>query len=67
MIHRRGFITGLVSLVTAPAIIRASSLMPIRAEVIAPIPYLPPSVDLAETMDELRARINRAFFMDLGA
>lgn len=30
MIGRRGFITGLVSLVTAPAIVRAGSLMPVK-------------------------------------
>lgn len=30
MIERRGFITGLVSLVAAPAIVRAGSLMPVR-------------------------------------
>jgi hypothetical protein len=27
---RRGFITGLISLVAAPAIVRASSLMPVK-------------------------------------
>lgn len=31
MINRRGLITGLISLVAAPAIVRASSLMPIKA------------------------------------
>jgi hypothetical protein len=31
MIHRRGLITGLISLVAAPAIVRASSIMPVRA------------------------------------
>jgi len=31
---RRGFITGLVALVAAPAIIRASSLMPINSNLI---------------------------------
>ena len=30
MLSRRGLITGLVSLVAAPAIVRVSSLMPIR-------------------------------------
>lgn len=33
MIGRRGFITGLVSLVAAPAIVRVGSLMPARAMV----------------------------------
>lgn len=31
MINRRGLITGLISFVTAPAIVRASSLMPVKA------------------------------------
>lgn len=30
MIGRRGFITGLISLVAAPAIVRAGSLMPVK-------------------------------------
>jgi hypothetical protein len=30
MIGRRGFITGLISLAAAPAIVRASSLMPVK-------------------------------------
>ena len=34
MIHRRGLITGLISLVAAPAIVRAASLMPVK--VLAP-------------------------------
>jgi hypothetical protein len=37
-VNRRGFITGLISLVAAPAIVRAGSLMPIKAEVIKHIP-----------------------------
>ncbi len=35
--NRRGFITGLISLVAAPAIVRAGSLMPIKAEIIKPL------------------------------
>lgn len=35
MIGRRGFITGLVSLVAAPAIVRAGSLMPVKAMTMA--------------------------------
>jgi hypothetical protein len=30
MLHRRTFLTGLVSVIAAPAIVRASSLMPVR-------------------------------------
>jgi hypothetical protein len=32
MIERRKFLTGLISLVAAPAIVRAGSLMPVKAE-----------------------------------
>lgn len=31
MIDRRGFVTGLISLVAAPVIVRAGSLMPVKA------------------------------------
>lgn len=31
MINRRGLITGLISFIAAPAIVRASSLMPVKA------------------------------------
>ena len=31
MTSRRGFITGLISFVAAPAIVRASSIMPVRS------------------------------------
>lgn len=33
--NRRGFITGLASLVAAPAIVKAASLMPVRGIVMA--------------------------------
>jgi hypothetical protein len=31
MLNRRGLLTGLVSLIAAPAIVRAASIMPVRA------------------------------------
>lgn len=45
MTTRRGFITGLISLVAAPAIVRASSLMPVKV--------LPPD----DLLDLLKRRI----------
>jgi len=36
MLARRSFLTGLVSALTAPAIVRAASLMPVKALVIPP-------------------------------
>lgn len=36
MIGRGSFITGLVSLVAAPAIVRAGSLMPVKADKLSP-------------------------------
>jgi hypothetical protein len=36
MLQRRGFLTGLVSALAAPAIVRASSLMPVRTMIWAP-------------------------------
>jgi hypothetical protein len=38
MFTRRGIISGLISFLAAPAIVRASSLMPVRALVIAEKP-----------------------------
>lgn len=32
MLNRRGLITGLISFVAAPAIVRAASLMPVKAD-----------------------------------
>lgn len=37
MIERRAFLTGLGAMFAAPAIVRASSLMPIRGAVLSPI------------------------------
>ena len=36
MTTRRGIITGLVSFMAAPAIVRAASLMPVKAVVLSP-------------------------------
>lgn len=41
MISRRGLITGLISLAAAPAIIRASSLMPVKTYDAAVWNFLP--------------------------
>jgi hypothetical protein len=41
MISRRGFIGGLVGLIAAPAIVRASSLMPISIEAEWPFGFSP--------------------------
>jgi hypothetical protein len=45
MIGRRGFITGLVSLAAAPAIVRSGSLMPIKAIIEPAIRYRAISMD----------------------
>lgn len=36
MLERRSFLTGLISLVAAPSIVRAGSLMPVKAMVVEP-------------------------------
>jgi hypothetical protein len=50
-VARRSFITGLIALVAAPAIVRASSIMPVRS-------YIEPvtAADLAELMARLDDR-----------
>jgi hypothetical protein len=56
--NRRGFITGLIALVAAPAIVRAGSLMPVRRMIELGegdrMPYL------ASPMD-IRSVVRRAF------
>ena len=70
MIGRRSFITGLVSLVAAPAIVRAASLMPVKSvslrSVITPSEV---NIDLYGrgpmmlALPELRRQINRKFLV----
>lgn len=55
--NRRGFITGLISLVAAPAIVRAGSLMPIKAEpLVALRTSLPPATWRSLNQGELYGR-----------
>jgi len=67
---RRGFITGLVSLVAAPAIVRVASIMPVKAMPAELEVYgVSPSMMALELMKELEAineRIMRAYFIELG-
>lgn len=69
MIGRRGFITGLISLVAAPAIVRAGSLMPVKVlvEPIYPLYGHSPAMEMLGLLDGLEERIRIAFFADLGA
>jgi hypothetical protein len=45
MLNRRSLITGLISLVAAPAIVRAGSLMPVRS---ALLPAVAPRIPLGQ-------------------
>ena len=67
---RRGLLGGLLSLVATPAIVRAASLMPVRATLVSAqmidleainriVPGLPPSAGALEA--ELAAIVRRAF------
>lgn len=51
MFNRRSLITGLVSLVAAPAIVRAGSLMPVKA-------MLPPEIDFYFTVPLFWAEVD---------
>lgn len=42
MLERRSFILGVASLITAPAIVRATSLMPVKSMVSGPLWLTPP-------------------------
>lgn len=76
MIERRAFLTGLISLVAAPAIVRAGSLMPVKADLIwgeqlrfsLPVGEVygcSPAMSMLRDLAEIRERINLAFFDDL--
>lgn len=55
MLNRRGLITGLVSFVAAPAIVRAASLMPVKAIVLDELPlygFSPALAALLRDMEE---------------
>lgn len=65
---RRGFITGLATLIAAPAIVRVGSLMPVRGVVMEWVPYgESPVMGALRDLAEIEEKIRRAFFMDLGA
>jgi hypothetical protein len=66
MIRRRGFITGLVALVAAPAIVRAGSLMPVKVMIEPGIRYHSFSVEeMTEALlAHLGRQINPPVFMD---
>lgn len=39
MLHRRNFLTGLAALVASPAVVKASSLMPVKSIIVEPDPW----------------------------
>lgn len=51
MLNRRGLITGLVSFVAAPAIVRAASLMPVKAITLDELPLYGFSPGMAASLD----------------
>jgi len=62
-IGRRGFITGLISLAAAPAIVRASSLMPVKVmEPVDPLALVQQHLDAAYA--RLRDDLNRELYGD---
>jgi hypothetical protein len=78
LLNRRGLITGLASLVAAPAIVRASSLMPVKAwDAIHPLQPDLKMLEINQWLEECKRRIMEAMIypprivsadgMDLGA
>jgi hypothetical protein len=57
-LSRRSLITGLVSLVAAPAIVRASSLMPVKATplLIEPFPIDTKLLEIQQWLEEVKRR-----------
>lgn len=79
MIQRRTFLTGLAALITAPAIVRAGSLMPVRSVVYAPAlsgraialmqqqaeaMYIPVHPDIWRDLVEMRKQLMREYFSE---
>jgi hypothetical protein len=64
---RRGFITGLISLVAAPAIVRAGSLMPVKAMDIERLPdfFLNGTPIYADLVDVTRKAFVPRLFIQL--
>jgi hypothetical protein len=63
---RRGLIAGLASLVAAPAIVRASSLMPVKAWVADPmlldeVHLMPGAVNWVSEFELMRCRLGATF------
>lgn len=50
VMNRRGFLTGLVSALAAPAVVRSGILMPLRGIVVPALPNIVWSADLAPTL-----------------
>lgn len=63
VIGRRGFITGLVSFIAAPAIVRAGSLMPVRTMIEPPLYGISPAM---QALGLFEREFGKAMF-DLGA
>lgn len=59
MLSRRGLITGLISLAAAPAIVRASSLMPVK--MILPADPLAATISPSQYQALLNVRMNAAY------
>lgn len=65
MLSRRGLITGLVSLIAAPAIVRVESLMPVKAVPISAFPISLTTVrqiEEFEFLEEISQLIATTFF-----
>ena len=60
-LSRRSLITGLVSFVAAPAIVRATSIMPVKAWTIYPLYGASPARTSMELLREQREYFNRVY------
>ena len=69
MIGRRGFLTGLISLVAAPAIVRAGSLMPVKVIDLQPYGRSPliEGLQMMKDLEEIHKRIERAFLIPVSS
>lgn len=63
-VGRRGLLRAALFLAAAPVIVKASSLMPIRAPKLELLPYTAPSEALVALQDEIHADVVRSLGLD---
>lgn len=62
--ERRSFLTGLISFVAAPAIVRVSSLMPVKTMIEEPYGSFRDLIEAQRAYNDFRAKVLRSIVID---